>query len=419
MKSNNSIIIYNLFPTLRPIECWKEIASEAARMGFNYLYINPICSTGKSGSLYAIDDFFKYSSSIFPGMTEQEIEAFFTDFFSHCKSVGILPILDIVLNHVADSSPLIQQHPSWFEFDENGNAKYAYYYDGAGNTCYYGDIVRINHNEENMTETLPYFYDFCVKFLKLGCCGFRTDMPLYIYEIFMSSLISKVKSAYPGTFFLGESINPVEKDNYKKLKREGFDCAYNLSFCWDCSSDPERLIRDLNMMSNIIPTIGIAESHDTDRLINICGNNLDKFRQRLWMNASLSSGFMMTAGAEFANSTRIDVFTTSKWDWEENVSFKEEIRIMLSLKTRHKPLSNECEIEVISNTSGYILIKKSYEDETIYILINRSGLPELANNLFVLKPHELILITKNGIFSSYPANNNTLLEIGEQQQVYS
>lgn len=398
--------IYNFFPTLRLPKEWKTIALEAAKMGFTHIYINPISKTGQSGSLYAIDDHFKYSHKVFPGMKENEIDTFLKDFCEYCESVSIIPILDLVPNHVADSSPLIQIHPEWFEYDENGKIKYAYYYDGSNKKCFFGDIVRINHAAA-MDETLSYFHGFCAKFLNLGFKGFRVDMAFYLDYDFIKGLISKVRSGYPDTFFLAESIWHVPDHIYRMLRDEGFDCAYNSAFCWDYSDD--WFIKEINSVSEIIPTLSIPECHDTDRLINIVNGNPEKFRQRLWMCALMSSAFMMTSGMEFANPHKINVVTTSIYDWfEKDLSFKREIGGLLSLKAEYKPFYKECPSEIIANTHEYILLKKVCEGETVKILINKTESSLTASNL-LLKPYELLLITKDGIFSSYPENNNNII----------
>ena len=50
-------MIYNLFPTLvGPVDGWITHAERARAMGFNWVYVNPFCYPGFSGSLYAIKE---------------------------------------------------------------------------------------------------------------------------------------------------------------------------------------------------------------------------------------------------------------------------------------------------------------------------------------------------------------------------
>jgi starch synthase (maltosyl-transferring) len=57
--------IYNLFPLLAgPVSDWKPHLERAARMGFDWVFVNPIQQPGRSGSLYSIADYFRINKAL-------------------------------------------------------------------------------------------------------------------------------------------------------------------------------------------------------------------------------------------------------------------------------------------------------------------------------------------------------------------
>ena len=409
MKGCKIIVnIYYFFPTLRNIKLWKTIALQAKQDGFTHFAINPICSTSHgSGSLYAITDFFQYCDRVFPGMSKAEIDIFLKDFCDYCSSIYLNVMMDIILNHVSDRSPLIESDPHWFEF-ENGEAKKAFYYTGTHGesvTENFGDIVRVNH-EANLSETILYFYEYVKHYLDLGFKSLRVDMACYLNQEFMSAIISKAKAEYPDVQFLGESIWDVPLYYYRKMREAGFDYAYNAIYWWNCTD--ETAIDRLNEISKVIPTVSIPESHDTSRLINFVGGDRIKFLNRLWITALMTSGFLMSSGCEYFNNNDINVFYTSEKHWQENEpNCRAEIRRLLSLVEKHSPLNQECQIDISQNTPDYILLKKTYRNETVKILINKTSEMIIANSLAML-PNEIMVIAQSEIHSSYPNNGKNV-----------
>lgn len=58
------MIIYNLFPLLAgKFGEWEGHLLRASRMGFDWVFVNPVQRTGASGSLYSIADYFALNPS--------------------------------------------------------------------------------------------------------------------------------------------------------------------------------------------------------------------------------------------------------------------------------------------------------------------------------------------------------------------
>src|SRR5271167_3697887 len=55
-----AMIVYNLFPLLAGVlSNWEGHMKRAADMGFEWILVNPIQKSGRSGSLYSITDYFQ------------------------------------------------------------------------------------------------------------------------------------------------------------------------------------------------------------------------------------------------------------------------------------------------------------------------------------------------------------------------
>jgi len=59
------MILYNLFPLMAgPFSRWNDHFQRAARMGFDWVFINPIQQLGASRSLYSIADYFRFNPAL-------------------------------------------------------------------------------------------------------------------------------------------------------------------------------------------------------------------------------------------------------------------------------------------------------------------------------------------------------------------
>lgn len=141
MDTNGILRCYNMFPTqFQNIEEMISYLPELRKMGFNAVWINPIQTAGDvkdlfkrdktngvrafnevTRSLYAMTDneiISPYFSSASSEMSLEEKKGFdekimkrFTDEARNC---GLVPMFDLVLNHVSADSRHRKEHPHWF-----------------------------------------------------------------------------------------------------------------------------------------------------------------------------------------------------------------------------------------------------------------------------------------------------------------
>ena len=92
------------------IDNWAPYLDEATKRGYNMLHFTPLQTRGQSGSPYSILDQLKFDPELFGGKGDgvKEIGAM----IKTCREkYGLLSLTDVVLNHTADNSPWLEEHP--------------------------------------------------------------------------------------------------------------------------------------------------------------------------------------------------------------------------------------------------------------------------------------------------------------------
>ncbi|KIK60308.1 glycoside hydrolase family 13 protein [Collybiopsis luxurians FD-317 M1] len=96
-----------------PVSEWRKHFAEAKDRGYTMLHYTPLQERGESDSPYSIRDQFQYDSSLFGGKREadggkSQVEAILK---VAQEEYGLLSLTDIVLNHTANDSPWLVDHP--------------------------------------------------------------------------------------------------------------------------------------------------------------------------------------------------------------------------------------------------------------------------------------------------------------------
>ena len=310
-------LIYNLFPPLvGPIPRWEEHLDRIARMGFTWIFLNPIHTPGLSGSLYAVKDYFGLNPRFFPESGEDP-EAALVHFLQEAARRHLKVMLDLVINHTAIDSPLVRQHPEWYAKDEAGNIKHPGAIDPADATrvTVWGDLAELEYWPPPDPEGLLHYWDAVLShYLKLGFLGFRADAAYKISGDFWGRLIGEARALSPEVQFFAETLGCRLKE-CAQLASSGFDFLYNSSKWWDFQAD--WCLEQYNMFRRLAPSVSFPESHDTERLSAESGGAPGVARQRYLFAAFFSAGLMMPMGYEFGFKQRLHVVHTRPADWEE------------------------------------------------------------------------------------------------------
>lgn len=95
---------------------WKSHFSEASERGYNMLHWTPLQERGESDSPYSIRDQLAYEHSMFPGgkgdLGTDGGRAKLEDVLKLARTeYGLLSLTDVVLNHTANDTPWLTEHP--------------------------------------------------------------------------------------------------------------------------------------------------------------------------------------------------------------------------------------------------------------------------------------------------------------------
>jgi starch synthase (maltosyl-transferring) len=316
MSVSEPALIYNLFPPLvGPIPRWKKHLDRIAAMGFTWVFLNPIHTPGMSGSLYAVKDYFGINPRFYPTL-DHDPEWALEHFLKEAARRNLRVMLDLVINHTAIDSPLVDKHPEWYAQDEAGEIKHPGAIDPADATkkTVWGDLAELEYWPPPDPEgLLQYWESVLAKYLKMGFLGFRADAAYKIPGDFWGHLIGAARKTEPRVRFFAETLG-CRLAECSQLASAGFDFLYNSSKWWDFQAD--WCLEQYNLFRHLAPSVSFPESHDTDRLAAESGGDPAVARQRYLFAAFFSAGLMMPIGYEFGFQKRLHVVKTSPEDWE-------------------------------------------------------------------------------------------------------
>lgn len=190
-KLQEPLRLYNMFPrSFRDFVAMREYVTDIAAMGFNVVWLNPLqevteCETKDAeggarnvipvddkivGSLYAAKSFVRLNKEFIrydEGDSEEEIQRKGKEqlkaLVAEIKDQGMVPMFDLVLNHVAADSELLEQHKDDGFFMEGGA---------------YHDVRDFNYAEKQDEIIERIWRPFIEKYAKeYGFEGVRVDAP--------------------------------------------------------------------------------------------------------------------------------------------------------------------------------------------------------------------------------------------------
>jgi len=363
--------IYNLFPLLAgSLDHWNPHLINAAEMGFNWIFVNPIQQLGVSGSLYSIKDYFSINPVLCSGSTkspEEQVRAM----VAGAEKLGLRLMVDLVINHCAYDSDLLKQHPEWF-VKENGRIA-SPFCTHDGQKVVWEDLAQFDHHHSSDQEGL---FKYCRKIVDyligLGITGFRCDAAYQIPSNFWRRLIEDVRRDHPEAVFVAETLG-CSPDQTRQTAQAGFDAVFNSSKWWDFQSP--WLMEQYHLTRATVPSISFAESHDTPRLFAEMHGNVDAMKQRYLFSALFSAGVMMPMGFEYGFKKQLHVVDTKPDDWEEtDVDLTAFIREVNLIKSHYQIFQEESITEMwgCSNPEVLLIWKASTKDHSqALILLNK------------------------------------------------
>ena len=309
--------IYNLFPTLLgPVEAWQERLPAIAGMGFDWVFLNPFHYPGFSGSLYAVKDYYRLHPVV-EGDSDEPAEDRLRRFLAAAEEAGLSVMMDLVVNHTAKDSPLVEQHPDWYLRDEEGEVRspLAVDPDDPEKVTVWEDLAELDYAERPARAgMLAYWDELVAHYVGLGFRGFRCDAAYQIPGEVWEELIRAARAENPKVTFFAETLG-AQIDEVDQLRPAGFDYFFNSAKWWDFRAD--WLLEQYEQFRHLAPSIAFPESHDTERVAAESGGSEAESRFRYLFAAFFSSGVMMPIGYELGFRRPLHVVDTRPEDWEE------------------------------------------------------------------------------------------------------
>ena len=366
------MIIYNLFPLLAGnVRDWKPHLVRAADMGFDWIFINPIHYPGYSGSLYSIKDYFRLNPLITDASDPKTAAGEFKRMVRDAESLGLKVMVDLVVNHCAFDSDLVKEHANWFK-REHGKIVHPSCLEGK-TIVTWKDLVQFDHKKSKDQEGLYKYLFSVVEFLiELGVKGFRCDAAYQIPEKFWRRLISDTKKKYPKVVFLAETLGCSPAETAQTAKA-GFEYIFNSSKWWDFSS--AWLFEQYNLTRSSANSVSFPESHDTPRLAEETGGNVDALKQHYFFSTLFSAGVMIPIGFEFGFRKRLHVVKTRPADWEQtDIDLSAFIKNMNKAKAENPVFQEDAPTEFlpVNNPNILFLWKGSLQaQQEALIILNK------------------------------------------------
>jgi starch synthase (maltosyl-transferring) len=320
---NDPPLIFNLFPRFFPsMSDWRGAAVHAADMGFTWIYVNPFHEMGFSGSLYAIRDYYRIDKLFRAHDQDSSDWRPLSEFIETCSKRGLMVMMDLVINHTAFDSVLVDSKPLWFKRNEKGEIVHPFAINPAepGKITVWGDLAEIDNMESKDRQSLWAYWDKLICFFQdLGILGFRCDAAYQVAAELWKYLISSAKRRDSATIFLAETLG-CTLEQIEALHGTGFDYLYNSSKYWEY--DQPWCIDQHGHNKKVAPSISFPESHDTPRLAGEFPGTLAVQKSRYLFCAVFSKGLLMTQGYRLKARTPI---LSEEGNWKILSSYDRDI----------------------------------------------------------------------------------------------
>ncbi|HWP86170.1 MAG TPA: alpha-amylase family glycosyl hydrolase [Terriglobia bacterium] len=305
--------IYNLFPLLAgPLPRWQPHLERARQMEFTWIFLNPIQTPGASGSLYSIADYYGLHPLLIDpaaGAAEQQLRGV----IQQIHGLGMKIMMDLVINHTAADSPLIEEHPEWFQRDPAGRILHPGAFHHA-QWVSWEDLAAVDNASSRDREALwRYWLNVVRHYAALGIDGFRCDAAYQVPPELWRFLIGAARREFPHLLFFAETLGCTPEQTLA-VARSGFDYLFNSSKWWDYTAP--WCLEQLGRSAPVVPSVSFPESHDTERLAAELEGDLAAVRQRYVLAALFASGVLIPIGFEYGFRRRLHVVKTRPEDWE-------------------------------------------------------------------------------------------------------
>lgn len=301
-EGNGIIACYDMYPTqFHSIKDMINYLPVLKQMGFNALWINPMQMPGNisnffktdknngvkignevTRSLYAMSHHLLFNPQFSLGSPEDSIETIqrlngeaLQLFTQNARNLGIVPMFDLVLNHVSIDSPLCEDKPHWFKGVHED----------------FKDVRGFNYEDDSIRKEIitefwqPYIKRYMIEY---GFDGVRVDAVGYVHPEVRREIYAYIHSlaaeyGKPKPVILDEALfskRPLADEvNYLKLPDIGpthiTTEAYNVEFDLASTDLPYEVTLEEQLKASVVfqQKDGTWRENTKGGCINFCGNH--------------------------------------------------------------------------------------------------------------------------------------------------
>jgi hypothetical protein len=324
-SSYRNLVIYEIYVRNHGLNgTFKDVEKDLHRLhalGVDVLWfmpIHPIGMVNKKGSLgcpYSIKDYREVNPEY--GTKED-----FANLIHQAHEMGMKVIIDVVYNHTAHDSVLVQGHPEYFHQDENGNP--------VTTVPDWSDVIDLKHLNPDLT---MYLIESLQGWCELGVDGFRCDVASLLPKEFWIQARVEVEKVKPGIIWLAESVH-ASFVGYRRAKGlsglsdselyEAFDLTYDYDIwpIWQLAVQGKvpvrRYIEMLRYQDCIYPQnyvkMRCVENHDQPRIMRLAPTRVQGMAWTAF-EAFNRGAFLIYGGQESAVKHTPSLFDIDKVDW--------------------------------------------------------------------------------------------------------
>jgi starch synthase (maltosyl-transferring) len=285
--------------------------------------------------------------------------------------LGLEVMMDLVVNHTAFDSPLVEAHPEWFRRDADGRIAHPGAMDGQ-RVVVWRDLAEVDNAGSPDREALWAFWrKLALQYAGMGFRGFRCDAAYQVPDALWRELIGAVKREHPGMLFFGETLG-CSPEQLLVTAAAGFDFIFNSSKWWNFRD--AWCLEQYAATAPLVPSISFPESHDTPRLAEELNGDRMAVLQRYAFAAMFSTGVMMPMGFEYGFRRRLHVVETTPGDWEApQWDLTAPIAAINRTKAAFRPFNEEGPIQPVELGSPRLFgFRKQTRDgqEEVLVILN-------------------------------------------------
>lgn len=320
-----NLVIYEIFVRNHgPNGTFADVQADLARirsLGVDVVWFMPIHPVGlfkrkgSRGSPYAIADYREVNPEY--GTKED-----FRRLVEAAHALGLKVMIDVVFNHTAADSRLLEEHPEWFHQDESGRP--------ATTVPEWSDVIDLAYPNP---ELATYLVETLLGWVESGVDGFRCDVASLVPLDFWLQARQAVAQVRPGVIWLAESVHigwlPERRAAGLRAHSDAelyqaFDLTYDYDAwpSWQAAVRGEaplsRYLEFLRLQDGIYPAnyakLRCVENHDQPRILSFAPSRAQALAWTAF--AAFNQGAFLIYAGEEAGATRTpSLFEVDPIDW--------------------------------------------------------------------------------------------------------